>query len=387
MQVDPAAAKMMWTHMLKPWHEAIADPSRAQEAVLHKLIADYAKTEYGKQHGAAHIETLEDYRRAFPVTPYEAPDGGGYKPMIERVMGGEVELLLWEEPIGWAITRGTTKGESKFIPMTSTDLSLRVSAGRAVMNYVVSAEKYEIFAGVNLNLNFPSVVGTVNVNGREIEYGYSSGIYTKHVSQSTPITSAPTQDEIDALGGGKTLKDWEARFELAYEKCKDQNVALVGGVAPTALAFGKHLKKFHGKYPKDLWQTQIMTLGSTPGINTKHQPALNAMYGKQAVIREIYGATEGMFGQQMDAKRAWVPNYDLFFFEVETRSGVKMLHEMRPGEMGSLVVSTPILPRYKIGDLILAFKAPYFRCIGRDQWWTPLKYGWEELLSFNLGQL
>ncbi|MFN2237272.1 MAG: GH3 auxin-responsive promoter family protein, partial [Anaerolineales bacterium] len=214
-----------------------------------------------------------------------------------------------------------------------------------------------------------------------------SGIYTKHVSQSTPITSAPTQDEIDALGGGKTMKDWEARFELAYEKCKDQKVALVGGVAPTALAFGKHLKKVHGIYPKEIWQTQIMTLGSTAGINTKHQPALNAMYGRQVVIREIYGATEGMFGQQWDAKRAWVPNYDLFFFEVETNSGIKMLHEMHPGELGSLVVSTPILPRYKIGDLILAFKTPYFRCIGREHWWMPLKYWWEELLSFNLGQL
>jgi len=59
-------------------------------------------------------------------------------------------------------------------------------------------------------------------------------------------------------------------------------------------------------------------------------------------------------GQQRDEKKAWVPNYDLFFFEVQTwpergrraRSGVKMLHEMRPGEMGSMVVSTPILPRY-----------------------------------------
>ena len=158
MQVDPAAAKIMLTHMLKPWHEAIADPSRAQEAMLHKLIADYAKTEYGKQHGAAHIETLEDYRRAFPVTPYEAPDGGGYKPMIERVMGGEVELLLWEEPIGWAITRGTTKGESKFIPMTSTDLALRVSAGRAV-----TMRRYLTWSGVRDGL-----VSSINATTPEV---------------------------------------------------------------------------------------------------------------------------------------------------------------------------------------------------------------------------
>ena len=48
-----------------------------------------------------------------------------------------------------------------------------------------------------------------------------------------------------------------------------------------------------------------------------------------------------------------------------------MLHELKPGEMGSLVVSTPVLARYKIGDLILALQPPYFRCIGRQQWWTP----------------
>jgi hypothetical protein len=383
MTIDPQAAKMMLEYMLKPWHESLVDPAKTQDAVLNNLVGDYAKTEYGRQHGAEHIETLDDYRQAFPITPYD----DGFKPLIERVMGGEVELLLWEEPIGWSITRGTTKGESKFIPMTPTDLELRISAGRAVMNYVASSQKLEIFGGVNLNLNFPSVVGTVEVNGREIEYGYSSGIYTKHVTKSTPLASVPTQDEIDALGGGKTMRDWEARFDLAYQKCKDQNVTIVGGVAPTALQFGKFLKKAYGVYPKDLWGTQVMTLGSTPGINTKHKPALNAMYGRGAVIREIYGATEGMFGQQRDGKRAWVPNYDLFFFEVETRAGIKMLHEMRPGEMGSLVVSTPILPRYKIGDLILAFEAPYFRCIGREQPWTLLNYWWNELLSFNLGQL
>ena len=28
------------------------------------------------------------------------------------------------------------------------------------------------------------------------------------------------------------------------------------------------------------------------GINTRYQPALNALYGRQVVIREIYGATE-----------------------------------------------------------------------------------------------
>ena len=129
-----------------------------------------------------------------------------------------------------------------------------------------------------------------------------------------------------------------------------------------------------------------MTLGSLAGINTHYQPALSALYGDVA-IREIYGATEGMFGQQMDEKRAWVPNYDLYFFEVQNRSGIKQLHEMLPGESGSLIVSTSILARYKIGDSIRAFRPPYFRCIGRDRWWTPLAYGWNEFMNLNFGRL
>jgi len=362
---------------VEPWFRAVADPAEAQQAVLKQLLQGYARTRYGQEHGAAEVAAVDEYRRAFPIATYD-----DLEPLIQRTMAGETDLLLYEPPIGWAITRGTTRAESKFIPMTPTDLKMRVSAGRAMINWVMRTGQFQVFQGVNLNLNFPSVVGKVRAGDREVEYGYSSGIYVKHVSKRTPVRSLPTQDEIDALGGGKTVRDWERRFELAYECCKDEDVTLVGGVSPTALQFGRYLHKVHGVYPKDLWKVRIMTLGSVPGINTKYAPALRAMYGP-VDIAEIYGATEGMFGQQKDERRAWVPNYDLFFFEIETKRGIIMLHEMRAGERGSLVVSTPILPRYKIGDLILAFDAPYFRCIGRDKPLTALRYFWDRLMMLD----
>ena len=368
--------------MVEPWYRSLADPASAQEMVLKNLLSIYAQTEYGKNHHADGIGSAGEFQKKFPVQTYEE-----YKPLIDRVMAGETHLLLNEEPIGWAITRGTTKTENKFIPMTPTDLKMRVSAGRAVVNYALSQQRFDIFAGINLNLNFPSKVGTVKVGERELDSGYSSGIYTKYVSEQTPVRSAPTQDEIDALGGGKTIRDWERRFDLAYEKCRSGNVTLVGGVAPTALQFGRYMFRKYKQYPKDLWKTIVMTLGSIPGINTRLSDPLLAVYGRQAAIREIYGATEGMFGQQLDEKRAWSPNYDLFYFEIQTMGATKPLYEMKPGEIGSLIVSTPVLPRYKIGDLILAFKPPYFRCIGREHWMTPLKYAWYEFVTLNFGQL
>lgn len=369
------------TSLLKPWHASVAAPENAQKSVLNRFLQDYSQTEYGQQHNAEKIDTINDYRNAFPVVTYEE-----IRPWIDRVMAGEFDALLSEEPIGWAITRGTTRGESKFIPMTPTDLRQRISAGRAMMNFVATSDRFDLFDGVNLNLNFPSIVGSLNVAGQNVDYGYSSGIYAKHVSRFTPIHSVPSQEEIDGLGGGKKLGDWAKRFELALTLCRDKNVTLVGGVCQTAIEFARYLRQEHRLYPKDIWQVKIMTLGSTPGINTRFRSTLRALYGP-VIIREIYGATEGMFGQQRDHYRAWVPNYDLFFFEVETRRGVKMLHEMKPLERGSLIVSTPILPRYRIGDEILAFRPPYFRCIGREVWWTPLKYIWDEFMSFSFNQL
>ena len=126
MNIDPQAAEQLLRSQLEPWYKALADPPAAQETVLHRLLSDYAKTNYGKAHGAPNIQTLADYRQAFPIADYEKD----YKPLIERVMTGDIEELLCEQPVGWAITRGTTKGESKFIPMTPTDLQMRVSAGR-----------------------------------------------------------------------------------------------------------------------------------------------------------------------------------------------------------------------------------------------------------------
>jgi len=337
---ESQSAMQMVAKILKPWQDSLEDPRGAQKKVLQNLLKVYAHTEYGRKYSAEGVGSIEDYRAKFPVTTYE-----DYQPVIRRAMAGETELILNEPPIGWAITRGTTKDENKFIPMTPTDLEMRVSAGRAVMMYAAQNRSPEVFSGVNLNLNFPSVVGTMQVGDREVTYGYSSGIYTKFVSQKTPVRSLPSQEDIDALGGSKAWSVWKQRFDLAYEQCQGQNVTLVGGVAPTAIQFGRYLHKKYGCYPKDQWRVLVMTLGSTPGINTYRAETLKALYGRQAA------------------------------------------NEMQPGETGSLIVSTPVLARYKIGDLIRAYAPPYFRCIGRDRWYTPFVYAWRMLSSLDFGGL
>jgi len=59
---------------------------------------------------------------------------------------------------------------------------------------------------------------------------------------------------------------------------------------------------------------------------------------------------------------------------------------MRSGELGSPIVSTSVLPRYRIGDLILAFGDGYFRCIGRERPFARLRYLWDSFWNWDFGR-
>jgi hypothetical protein len=378
------------------WHKGLGDPAQTQAGTLEWLVEGYARTVYGQERGAADLLALaceasprgddpsrffEAYRRAFPVVTYDA-----IKPWIDRVIAGEVEALLPEPPIAWAMTRGTTRGVSKRIPITEPDLGIRVAAARGLLNHLLHTDQLEAIEGYSLNLNYPSVVGTMDVAGEETPYGYSSGIYVRHAAAATPVEILPPQEEIDALGGENTPDAWERRFEMIYQRTRDEPITMCAGVCPSIIEFGRFLQRRHEVLPKDLWGMRVIAATSVPGIHTKYRSALRALYGPADVI-EMYIATEGTFAQQRDERRLLAPNLDLYVFEVEVRGGrVKMLHEMRPGEYGSLIVSTPVLPRYRIGDLVRAFDPPYFRCIGRQGRWTRLRYWLEGIVNLDFGR-
>jgi hypothetical protein len=283
------------------------------------------------------------------------------------------------------MTRGTTRGVPKRIPITETDLSVRVAAARGLLNYLLRTNQLEVIEGYSLNLNYPSVVGKMEVAGCDVPYGFSSGIYVRHAAEATPVEILPSQEEIDAVGGGTSPEDWRRRFEMVYQRTKEAPITMCAGVCPSLLDFGHYLQRQHKVLPRKLWSMCVIAATSVPGIQTKYRPALRALYGPVDVV-EMYIATEGTFAQQRDERRLLVPNYDLYLFEVDLGHGqVKMLHEMRPGEYGSLILSTPVLPRYRIGDVIRAFEAPYFRCIGREGRWTKLRYWLDGIRYLDFG--
>ena len=371
------------------WHKGLRNPARTQAQTLEWLVEGYARTIYGQQLDLMALQEQSDhpdrffeiYRRTFPVVTYDQ-----IKPWIDRVVAGDAEALLPEAPVAWAMTRGTTRGSTKRIPITETDLGIRVAAARGLLNHLLRTDQLEAMEGYSLNLNYPSVVGTMDVAGQEMPYGFSSGIYVRHAAAATPVEILPPQEEIDALGGGNTPEAWKRRFDWVFERTKDAPITLCAGVCPSILDFGHHLQRRHRVLPKKLWSMRAIAATSVPGIHTQYKPALRALYGPVDVV-EMYIATEGAFAQQLDERQLLVPNYDLYLFEVLLDSGeIKMLHQMLPGEYGSLIVSTPVLPRYRIGDLIRAFDPPYFRCIGREGRWTKWQYRLNGIRYLDFGR-
>jgi hypothetical protein len=350
------------------WYDSLKSPKESQNQLLLDLLKEYAKTHYGRNHHASETGEIDEFRKNFPTINYH-----GLNPYLSEVMKGNYSALLPEPLLCWVMTRGST-GPAKVLPATKTHVEQILTCGsRALINHALRNKDYELFDGKIFNLNFPSNVHTITINGQEMTYGYSSGTYAKLIPALEQIQLLPTQENIDALGSGIGKRDWENRFELAYQQALNENVAAAMGVTPVILSFAKYVERKHGKKPKDLWKLRALFCTSVRKIQFRYAPALRRYFGQIPVV-EIYSATEGVFGQQLDELPYITPNYDKYFFEVLTGRGPKMLYELERGEWGELIVSSCMFPRYAIGDMIEAAGKDYFRIFGRHNTLTLLEH-------------
>jgi hypothetical protein len=350
------------------WYESLKNPHDSQREVLSKLVEEYGKTRYGKSHRASEIKEIADFRANFPIIDYRE-----LNPYFAEVQKGDYTAILPEPLVCWVMTRGST-GSAKVLPATKTHLEQIFTCGaRALVNYVLRKRDFQLLTGKILNLNFPSQVHTMVASGQAINYGYSSGTYARLNPMFDKVSLLPKQEEIDALGPGVSKRDWERRFELAHQQALNENVVAAMGVTPVILSFAKYVKKNHGKKPRELWNLRALFCTSVRKIQFKYAPILRRYFGQVPIV-EIYSATEGVFAQQLDDLPYVTPNYDKYFFEVETDRGTKMLNELKRGEWGKLIVSSCMFPRYDIGDLIEAAGKNYFRVIGRHNTLTLLEH-------------
>jgi hypothetical protein len=98
---------------LAAFEAATHRPREVQEALLGRILAYHAATDFGREHHFADIRTVADFRRQLPIAGYEA-----FEPYLARVRRGDFNALLADRRVlMFALTSGTTAAR-KYIPVT-----------------------------------------------------------------------------------------------------------------------------------------------------------------------------------------------------------------------------------------------------------------------------
>jgi hypothetical protein len=115
------AANGLWLASSLPgyiaWERAARNPRSAQRAVLARILARTAESDFGRRHGFGSIRTPEEFRARVPLCSY--PD---VEPDVSRIAAGESRVLTGEPVRRFGVSSGST-GASKLIPYTESLVS------------------------------------------------------------------------------------------------------------------------------------------------------------------------------------------------------------------------------------------------------------------------
>ena len=92
------------------------DPMRAQTSLLRKILRRNRNSELGRKYNFKDIKSINDFRRAVPLSTYE-----DYAPYVERMMRGERNLMYTGPNIRYATSSGSV-GKPKILPKGISDL-------------------------------------------------------------------------------------------------------------------------------------------------------------------------------------------------------------------------------------------------------------------------
>jgi hypothetical protein len=103
---------------LSAFEAATHQPQQVQEALLPRILAYHADTDFGRAHRFRDVRTPADFRRQLPVAGYDY-----FEPYVARVRHGDFGALLADRRVHmFALTSGTTAAR-KYIPVTDQYLA------------------------------------------------------------------------------------------------------------------------------------------------------------------------------------------------------------------------------------------------------------------------
>ncbi len=323
-----------------------SNPVETQEKVFDELISTAAKTQFGKDHGFAEINSHEDFIQKVPIRDYEQ-----LRSYVEKAVEGKEDILWPGKPMYFAKTSGTTSG-AKYIPLTKASMPHHIRAARnAILCYLHETGNTEVVNGKMIFLQGSPILKEKN----GIQLGRLSGIVAHYVPKYLQKNRMPSWET-------NCIDDWEKKVDAIVEETKEEDMTIISGIPSWVQMYFERLVEKTEKKVGALFQNfQLFIYG---GVN--YEPYRNKfenLIGRKVDSIELYPASEGFFAfQNMQNDKGLLLQLDagIFYEFVEADTFFSedpkrlTIGEVKEGVNYVMIISTNAgLWAYNLGDTVM----------------------------------
>ncbi|MFO7898892.1 MAG: GH3 auxin-responsive promoter family protein [Planctomycetota bacterium] len=263
---------------------ALRDPAAAQERLLLDLVRKARKTEWGRRHDFGAIRSAKEFQRAVPLNRYE-----DLAPLWHRAFDGDRDVT-WPGHIKYfALSSGTTAGDSKALPVSADAIQRNLRAGATL----VALCERQAGDGALTRGNVLYLGGCTELERRGACWqGDASGINAANIPRWVRRHRLPAPDVA-------AIKDWEARVDAICDRHLDTPVrAIVGLPSWTLILFHRLLdaaRERHGSAARtvaDVWPR----LGAFVNFGMAFEPyrdQFEELVGRPIPVIDTYSSSEG----------------------------------------------------------------------------------------------
>ena len=345
MSIKSIAAKIFAKRIHFQTRKWSLKPVETQQKVFEDLIKQARETTFGKEHNFSKIKTFEDFAAQVPVRDYE-----GLKPYVDRVVGGEENILWSGKPLYFAKTSGTTSG-AKYIPLTASSMPFHIQAARnAILSYIYETGNAGFVDGKMIFLQGSPILEEKN----GIKLGRLSGIVAHFVPKYLMKNRMPSWET-------NCIEDWETKVNAIVEETINENMAVISGIPSWVQMYFEKLQQKTNKPVGEIFKN--FNLFIYGGVNYEpYRAKFENLIGRKVASIELFPASEGFFAYQDSQKEKGMLlllNSGIFYEFIkadEFQSDNPKRHTISEVELNInyvLIISTNAgLWAYNIGDTV-----------------------------------
>jgi len=330
--------------------QVVSNPSETQRILLLKLLQNAQSTEIGKKYKFHRIKSYSDFQSQVPVVQYE-----DLKPMIERMMYGEKDVL-WPGRVKWfSKSSGTTSDRSKFIPVSRDNLFKNHIKGSWDTLSILYNNVPDLGIFKAKSLIMGGSISRFSPNP-STKFGDISAIMIHHM----PGIGRPfyTPDFDTAI-----LPDWEEKIERTAKRILQEDIVMFGGVPTWNVVLFKRVLEMTGAANLlEIWPMLRVYVHGGVGFEPYKHYFKELIPREDFLYMEVYNASEGYFaisGKPGDDDLLLLPDNGIFYEFIPLSDFQKgdmnalSLEEVEAGANYVLLVSSNAgLWRYIIGDTV-----------------------------------